>query len=116
MEWELTIHLGRNRYERCGAEVIHRNGSYPRRLTIKGIGEVEVKVPRDRRGAFKTAVLPKGQQYEEAVAQDLSLMFLSGIRSRSLSMISQRLRGHPFAVARSSYVKRFGRGFKLAKV
>ena len=43
MEAELTIHLGRKRYERCRLEVNHRNGSYPRNFSLKGIGEVEVK-------------------------------------------------------------------------
>lgn len=93
MEWELTIHLGRKRYERRRGTVNHRNGSYPRHFTIKDIGEVEIKVPRDRQGTFQTAVLPKGRQYEEAIAQDLSMMFLAGLSTRSLSLISWRLLG-----------------------
>ncbi len=93
MEWELTIHLGRKRYERRLGKVNHRNGSYPRQFTMKSIGEVEVKVPRDRQGTFQTAVLPKGRQYEEAIAQDLSMMFLAGLSTRSLSLISWRLLG-----------------------
>ncbi|MFA5111509.1 MAG: IS256 family transposase, partial [Desulfobaccales bacterium] len=93
MEWELTIHLGRNRYERRLGTSNHRNGSYPRHFTIKGIGEVEVKVPRDRQGTFQTAVLPKGRQYEEAIAHDLSMMFLAGLSTRTLSMLSRRLIG-----------------------
>ena len=93
MEWELTIHLGRNRYERRQGEANHRNGSYPRKFTMKGLGEVRVKVPRDRQGQFQTKVLPRSSRYEEAVAQDVSLMFLAGISSRSLSLISQRLLG-----------------------
>jgi putative transposase len=93
MEWELTIHLGRKRYERRLGAVNHRNGSYPRHFTIKGIGEVEVKVPRDRQGAFQTAVLPKSRQYEEAIAHDLSMMFLAGLSTRTLSMLSRRLIG-----------------------
>ncbi len=59
MEWELTIHVGRRRYERRQGEANHGNGSYPRRFTMKGIGEVEIRVPRDRQGTFKTAILPK---------------------------------------------------------
>ncbi len=93
MEWEFTIHVGRKRYERSQGQSNHRNGSYPRRFTMKGIGEVEVRVPRDRQGTFKTAILPKGRQYEEAVAQDLSLLFLAGLSSRSLAMLSRRLVG-----------------------
>lgn len=93
LKWEMTIHLGRKRYERRLGTVNHRNGSYPRHFTIKGIGEVEIKVPRDRQGTFQTAVLPKGRQYEEAIAQDLSMMFLAGLSTRSLSLISWRLLG-----------------------
>lgn len=93
MEWELTIHLGRKRYERRQGRVNHRNGSYPRHFTIKGVGEVEVKVPRDRQGSFQTAVLPKSRQYEETLAQDLSMMFLGGLSTRTLSMLSRRLIG-----------------------
>jgi putative transposase len=69
MEWELTIHLGRKPYEWGRGRVKHRNGSYPRHFTIKGIGEVKVKVPRDRQGTFQTAVLPKSRQYEETLAR-----------------------------------------------
>jgi putative transposase len=93
MASELSVHLKRGRYERCQAEVNHRNGFYPRKFTIKGIGEVGVNVPRDRNGTYKTTVLPRRKQYEEAVAQDLSIMFLAGISTRSLSMISKHLIG-----------------------
>ena len=53
METELTDFLGRGRYQRTEAESNHRNGSYGRHYTLKGIGEVSVKVPRDREGKFK---------------------------------------------------------------
>jgi putative transposase len=106
MEWELTMHLGRKRYERSRGEVNHRNGSSPRKFTMKGLGEVEVKVPRDRQGQFQTKVLPRSRQYEEAVAQDLSLMFLAGISSRSLSLISQRLLGRKLSHPKISNANR----------
>jgi len=47
MAMELTRFLGRERYERGQGEVNHRNGSYDRRFALKGIGEVQVEVPRD---------------------------------------------------------------------
>ncbi len=93
VEGELTIQPGWEDYERLERGSNHRNGSCPRPFTLKGIGEVEVKVPRDRQSTFKTAVLPRGRQYENAVAQDLSMLFLAGLSSRSLAMISRRLVG-----------------------
>jgi len=90
---ELTDFLGREPYERACGLSNHRNGSYTRHFALKGIGDVKVRVPRDRKGEFNTKVIPRSKQYEEEIAQDLSLMFLAGISTRSLSMISRRLIG-----------------------
>ena len=49
MKAELTHVLGREKYERGEGDTNHRNGSYHRDFCIKGIGEVAVKVPRDRK-------------------------------------------------------------------
>jgi hypothetical protein len=66
MAGELTLHRGRQRDERREGGSPQRHGSSPRRFTMKGIGEVESKVPRERQGTFKTAMLPKGRHDEEA--------------------------------------------------
>lgn len=95
MEAEMTFFLGRGRYERFGkgGRANHRNGFYTRHFTIKGIGGVEVAVPRDRLGEYHTQVLPRSGRYEEQIKEDLSLMFLSGISTRTLSLLSKRLLG-----------------------
>ncbi len=93
MKAELTHFLGREEYERMEGKTNHRNGSYPRNFCIKGIGEVDVHVPRDRRGEYQTRVLPRGKQYESRIAEDLSLMYLTGISTRTLSILSKRLIG-----------------------
>ena len=93
MNAELTHFLGREPYARSQGDVNHRNGSYDRAFTLKNLGEVEVKVPRDRKGEFTTQVIPRSKQYEAELSRDLSLMFLAGISTRSLSMISKRLIG-----------------------
>jgi putative transposase len=93
MDIDLTRFLGREWYEHRQGEVNHRNGSYARSFTLKGIGEVQARVPRDRKGEFTTQVIPRSKRYEEEIRQDLSFMFLTGISTRSLSMISERLIG-----------------------
>jgi putative transposase len=93
MKAELTHVLGREKYERGRGESNHRNGSYPRDFCIKGIGEVAVKVPRDRKGEYQTQVLPRGKRYESRITEDLSMMYLTGISTRTLSMLSRRLIG-----------------------
>ena len=93
MDMERTEFLEREWYEHGHGEVNHRNGSYPRNFTLKGIGEVQVEVPRDRKGEFTTQVIPRSKRYENELRQDLSVMFLTGVSSRTLSMISTRLIG-----------------------
>lgn len=93
MEVELSCFLGREPYERKDGEVNYRNGFYERNFTLKGIGQVGVRVPRDRKGHFHSRVIPRGKQYEDAIREDLCLMFLTGVSTRSLSMISTRLIG-----------------------
>jgi len=106
MDVELTHFLGRNRYERCDGDINHRNGSYGRGFTLKGIGEVDLHIPRDRKGAFRTHVIPRGKRYEDALRQDLCLLFLTGISTRSLSMISKKLIGRNISAAEVSNVNK----------
>ena len=94
MRLELTRFLGRQPYERVEDDSNHRNGSYQRQFALKGIGEIAVQVPRDRKGEYKTQVIPKSKQYEDEMRQDIAVMFLSGVSTRTLSMISHRLIGH----------------------
>lgn len=93
MEADLTNFLGREKYKRGAGKVNYRNGKYSRRFCIKGIGEVGVNVPRDRNGEFQTQVLPRSKQYEEQIAEDISLMYLTGVSTRTLSLLSNRLIG-----------------------
>jgi putative transposase len=106
MDVELTEYLGRNRYERISGNCNHRNGSYPRKYTLKGIGEVNVKVPRDRNGHFTTQVIPRSKQYEDALREDICVMFLSGVSTRTLSLISGKLIGRKISAAEVSNASR----------
>ncbi len=106
MDVELTHFLGRARYERKGRAPNYRNGGYGRNFTLKGIGEVHVRVPRDRESKFETKVLPRSKQYEEAIRRDLSIMFLSGISTRSLALLSSSLLGRSLSHAEVSQASR----------
>jgi putative transposase len=103
MNAELTHYLGSEPYVRInGKKANHRNGSYGRGFTLKGIDEVHVDIPRDRSGEFKTSVIPRSKQYEEEVARDFSILFLAGVSTRTLSMLSERLIGRKISPAEIS--------------
>ena len=102
MEHELTDHIGREKYQRKQGATDYRNGNYCRTFCIKGIGEVEVRVPRDRDGDFTSQVLPRSQRYDERITEDLAAMYLTGISTRSLALLSKRLIGRALSHAEVS--------------
>lgn len=105
MQVELSHFLGRGRYRRCEGESNHRNGSYARHFALKGIGDVALRIPRDRRGEYKTRVIPRSKQYEDELRHDLCAMFLAGVSTRTLSAMSRRLIGRkisPMEVSKAS--------------
>lgn len=103
---ELTQFLGRLPYERRKGNGDHRNGYYDRRFTLKRIGEVLVRMARDRKGKFHSQVLPRSKRYEEELRQDICVMYLTGISTRTLSMISKKLLGRKISAGEVSRVSR----------
>lgn len=70
-----------------------RNGYRSRRFAVKGIGSVELRVPRDRNGRFVSRVVPMNRHYDEHIEKDLALLNLAGLSTRMLSLMSKRLLG-----------------------
>ena len=61
----------------------YRNGSYTRDL-VTPTGRIEdLKVPRDRAGAFQTQVFERYARYEPEVAEALTDMFVSGTSTKT---------------------------------
>jgi putative transposase len=99
MEAEITLSLGRKPYERKAASKKeqgsrnYRNGKYERKFALKGIGELTLNIPRDRNGEYQTSVLPRYKRHEDEINQDVAMMYLGGLSTRSVAMISQKLLG-----------------------
>ncbi len=106
MKVELGEYLDRKPYERKKGESNHRNGFYHRNLTLKGIGPVDLSVPRDRMGKFKSLIIPRSKRMEEELRKDICLMFLTGISTRTLSMISSQLIGRKISHSQVSLLSR----------
>lgn len=102
MDRELTDHVGREKYERKEGVSDYRNGSYTRTFCIKGIGDVVIRVPRDRDGDFQSQVLPRCRRYDERIIEDIATLYLTGVSIRTLSLLSRRLIGRSLSPAEIS--------------
>ena len=70
-----------------------RNGFYEREFAIKGVGCVRLRMPRDRNKKFNSAIVPKNEQLDQRVKEDLAILHLAGISNRTVALISRRILG-----------------------
>jgi len=92
LEEEMTVHLGAERYERTDARRGHRNGTKPRSLKTR-VGTLELLVPKDREGRFRTELFQRYQRSEKALVLALVEMYLQGVSTRKVKRITQELCG-----------------------
>ena len=64
LEGDMEEALGAGKWERTGARLGYRSGYYERDL-ITRIGKVELRVPRDRQGRFRTELFDRYERSEE---------------------------------------------------
>ena len=70
-----------------------RNGYVTRTFGIKGLGAIQLRVPRDRAGRFDSQVVPAQRHYDEAIERDLALLHLAGLSTRMLAHLTQQIVG-----------------------
>jgi putative transposase len=90
---ELDDHLERKRYEPAPADETgpnYRNGYRPRQLNLLGLGVLQMRVPRDRRGTFRSRLLPERKGQDEAFEAFVAECFLAGLSTRDITRLSAK--------------------------
>jgi transposase-like protein len=84
MQGELTTELGYEPYEARGRNSGNsRNGSYTKKVKTS-TGEVEVAVPRDRKGAYEPQILKKYQTSSNELEDKIIAMYAKGMTTRDV--------------------------------
>ena len=96
LEAELSEHLQAGPGERTERRRGYRNGSYRRRLTTR-VGTLELDVPRDREGRFRTALFERYQRSEKALVLAMMDMVVQGVSTRKVKKITRTLCGRSFS-------------------
>jgi putative transposase len=79
LEVEMADHLGYERGEAPpGGAGNARNGAYDKTVTTE-IGEVGLRIPRDRRGTFEPTVVPKYQRRLDGLAGNVISLYAKGL-------------------------------------
>jgi putative transposase len=88
LQMEMTLFLGQP--DQVGNK---RNGYETKEYALKGVGALHISVPVDRKRKFESTIIPKHEQLDPRLREDLALLHLAGISNRTLSMISKRILG-----------------------
>jgi putative transposase len=73
-------------------------------MLITRIGQIELRVPQDRQGRFRTEVFERCQRSEKALVAAMLEMYVQGVSTRKVKAITEELCGHEFSSATISRI------------
>ncbi len=83
IETELVEHIGARRYERAESRRNERNGARHRLLSTKA-GDVELKIPKLRKGSFFPSILEPRRRIDQALYAVVMEAYVAGVSTRSV--------------------------------
>ena len=96
MEVEMDEELGRERCERSdepeGAPRNYRNG-YTKKTVKTQLGEVDIKVPRDRNGSFEPKIIGKYDRNADGMEDKILALYVCGMSQRDIAEQVKELYG-----------------------
>jgi putative transposase len=96
LEAEMDEALQASKGERTASRLGYRAGYYNRMLVTR-VGHIELRVPQDRQGRFRTEVFERYQRSEKALVAAMLEMYVQGVSTRKVKMITEELCGHEFS-------------------
>jgi putative transposase len=83
IETEATQQIGADRYERTDSRVTDRNGSRPR-LVATQAGDIELRIPKLRKGSFFPAILEPRRRIDQALYAVVMEAYVNGVSTRAV--------------------------------
>lgn len=88
LQTEMTLFLGKP--DQSGNK---RNGYKERDYALKGVGCIRIRMPQDRKSAFKSDVIRANEQIDPRLREDMAVLHLAGLSTRTMAMVSKRVLG-----------------------
>lgn len=103
LEAEMDEAVGAQKGERTANRQGYRSGYYGRTLVTR-VGKLELRIPQDRQGRFRTEVFERYQRSEKALVAALAEMYVQGVSTRKVKAITEELCGHEFSASTISRI------------
>ena len=91
LEAEMDEALQATKGERNENRLGYRSGYYGRTLVTR-VGKIELRVPQDRQGRFRTEVFERYQRSEKALVAAMLEMYLQGVSTRKVKHYRRAVR------------------------
>jgi len=98
LEAEMDEAIGAEKSQRTPMRVGYRSGYYGRTLVTR-VGKLELRVPQDRQGRFRTEIFERYQRSEKALVAALTEMYVQGVSTRKVKAVTEELCGHEFSAS-----------------
>jgi putative transposase len=105
LEEEMAEYLGLSRYEHAADRVDYRNGTYVRHLLTE-MGDLELLVPRSRKGKFPTRIFERYARRCRSVDQVLLACFCLGLSTRKAASVLAPVLGEKVSASTISRIAR----------
>jgi transposase-like protein len=93
LQGELDAQMGYKKHDQTPKQTTNRrNGSYPKTVR-SSMGEVELKIPRDRNGEFEPELVPTGSKDISAIEDKVLFMYAKGLSDRDISATIDEIYG-----------------------
>jgi len=92
LEAEMSEYLGAGRYERAAGRSGYRSGHRSRGLRTR-LGNLNLAMPTERSGGFRTRLFERYQRSEQAFLLTLQEMYLAGVSTRKVRQVTEELCG-----------------------
>src|SRR5919199_2930693 len=98
LEAEMDELICAGKSERTPERQGYRSGYYSRTLVTR-VGKLELRIPQDRQGRFRTELFERYQRSEKALVSALTEMYVQGVSTRKVKAITEELCGHEFSAS-----------------
>jgi putative transposase len=98
LEAEMDEAVGAEKGERTSNRQGYRSGHYGRTLVTR-VGKLELRIPQDRQGRFRTEIFERYQRSEKALVGALTEMYVQGVSTRKVKAVTEELCGHEFSAS-----------------
>lgn len=85
LEAEMNDHLGYSKYDYQNKETDDSRNGYSPKTVTSSVGEIDLDIPRDRKGKFEPQVVKKHQTDISSIEDQILSMYAKGMTTRDIS-------------------------------